>query len=116
MNVTSTSKDVGAKLIYLDAISADKTSSIPFAKLKGLAEESMLKTYPDAAIVRPSLVLGPGDSGFFNVRTLCSDVTGVMLNVSLEIGSALGNLTSSSRIWRTHGEARFLPVYGGWGP
>ena len=36
-----------------------------------------------------------------------------MLNVSLEIGSALGNLTFSSRIWRTHGEARFRPVYGG---
>ena len=84
-------------------------------KLKGLAEESVLETYPDAAIVRPSLVFGPGD-GLFNVKTLCSDVTGVMLNVSLEIGSALENLTFSSRIWRTHGEARFLPVYGGWGP
>lgn len=36
-----------------------------------------------------------------------------MLNVSLEIGSALENLTFSSRIWRTRGEARFRPVYGG---
>ena len=74
MIVASTSKDVGAKLIYFSAISADKTSSILLAKLKGLAEESVLETYPDAAIVRPSLVLGPGD-GFLNVRTLCSDVT-----------------------------------------
>ena len=39
MIVAPTSKDVGAKLIYFSAISADKTSSILLAKLKGLAED-----------------------------------------------------------------------------
>ena len=98
MNVASASKNAGAQLIHFSAIGADKTSSIPYTRTKGLAEESVFEIYPDATIIRPSLVFGPGD-GFFNVGILCN-VTRVTLNVSPEICSALENLTFSSRIWR----------------
>lgn len=99
MNVASASKTAGAKLIHFSAIGADKTSSIPYARTKGLAEESVFEICPDATIIRPSLVFGPGD-GFFNVRgSRVVLVTGVMLNISPEICSALENSTLSSRIW-----------------
>lgn len=65
-NVARAAKDAGAKLIHISAIGADKFSSIPYAKTKGLGEEAVLRINPEATIVRPSLVFGPGD-GFFAV-------------------------------------------------
>jgi len=64
-NVARTAKNVGAKLIHFSAIGADPNSSIPYAKTKALAERSVFEICPDATIIRPSIVFGPGDS-FFN--------------------------------------------------
>lgn len=68
-NVAVAAKAVGAKLIHVSAIGADKDSPVPYARTKALAEEAVLQHCPDATIIRPSLVFGPGDS-FFNVRSL----------------------------------------------
>lgn len=67
-NVAVAAKQAGAKLIHISAIGADKCSHVPYAKTKALAEEAVLQHCPDATIIRPSLVFGPGDS-FFNVRS-----------------------------------------------
>lgn len=67
-NVAIGARNAGAKLVHFSAIGADPTSSIPYVRTKGLAEQSVLQISPEATIVRPSLVFGPEDD-FFNVRT-----------------------------------------------
>jgi uncharacterized protein YbjT (DUF2867 family) len=66
-NVARAAQSIGAKLIHISAIGADKNSTIPYAKSKGLGEEAVFRASPEATIIRPSLVFGPGD-GFFAVR------------------------------------------------
>lgn len=66
-NVARCAKDAGARLIHFSAIGADPNSKIPYARTKGLAEQSILTVDPTATIIRPSLVFGPEDD-FFNVR------------------------------------------------
>jgi uncharacterized protein YbjT (DUF2867 family) len=67
-NVASAARDAGAKLIHFSAIGADPKSPIPYARTKGLGEQSVLVIDPTATIIRPSLVFGPEDD-FFNVRS-----------------------------------------------
>lgn len=65
-NVAAAAKAVGAKLIHISAIGADKESNIPYARTKALGEEAVRHVCKDATIIRPSIVFGPGD-GFFAV-------------------------------------------------
>jgi len=65
-NVAHAAKEVGAKLIHFSAIGADPSSSIPYSRTKGRAEQSIFTISPDATVIRPSLVFGPEDD-FFNV-------------------------------------------------
>ena len=67
-NVAIGARNAGAKLVHFSAIGADPSSSIPYVRTKGLAEQSVLQICPEATIVRPSLIFGPEDD-FFNVRT-----------------------------------------------
>lgn len=71
-NVAIAARNAGAKLIHMSAIGADKNSSIPYAKTKGLGEEAVLHHNPEATIIRPSLVFGPGDGFFARFATLSS--------------------------------------------
>jgi len=59
-NVALAAREAGAKFIY--AIGADKYSSIPYAKTKGMFHEH--QKYDN----QPSLVFGPRDR-FFTVRS-----------------------------------------------
>ncbi|CAG8452946.1 4391_t:CDS:2 [Paraglomus occultum] len=54
-----------AQLVHISAIGADPNSNIPYAKTKGLGEIAVREEYPDAIIIRPSLIFGPEDD-FFN--------------------------------------------------
>ena len=67
-NVARAAAAVGAKLIHISAIGADPHSKIPYARTKGLGEEVVRhgSHCPNATIIRPGLVFGPGD-GPFNV-------------------------------------------------
>jgi NADH dehydrogenase len=67
-NVARAAAAVGAKLIHVSAIGADPHSKVPYARTKALGEEVVLSHCPDATIIRPSLVFGPGDH-LFNVST-----------------------------------------------
>jgi hypothetical protein len=75
-------KNVGAKLIHFSAIGSDPNSSIPYVRTKGLAERSVFEICPDATVIRPSIVFGPGDS-FFNVWCLPYDM--VSLRTALTV-------------------------------
>lgn len=65
-NVAKAAQAVGAKLIHVSAIGANAESSIPYARTKALGEQAVLAACPNATIVRPSILFGPGD-GFFTV-------------------------------------------------
>ncbi|MGH1417668.1 MAG: complex I NDUFA9 subunit family protein [Hyphomicrobiaceae bacterium] len=54
-----------ATLIHISAIGADANSSSSYARSKAAGEAAVLEEFPDAIILRPSIVFGPEDE-FFN--------------------------------------------------
>lgn len=64
--VAKAAKEAGVEtLIYVSAIGADATSSADYAKSKAAGEAAVLEEFPEAVILRPSIVFGPEDQ-FFN--------------------------------------------------
>ncbi|MEI7606738.1 MAG: complex I NDUFA9 subunit family protein, partial [Rhodospirillaceae bacterium] len=53
------------RLIQISAIGADKNSASGYARSKALGELEVFLAYPEATVLRPSIVFGPED-GFFN--------------------------------------------------
>jgi len=53
------------KVIHVSAIGADPRSASHYARSKAGGEKAVLKTRPDAIILRPSVIFGPEDK-FFN--------------------------------------------------
>lgn len=65
-NIAETAKAQGvAHLVQMSALGADAASTSKYARTKAEAEAEVRAIYPDAVIVRPSIVFGNGD-GFFN--------------------------------------------------
>ncbi len=52
-------------LVHISAIGADVNGASLYARSKGLGEEGILTHFPDAVILRPSVIFGKED-GFFN--------------------------------------------------
>jgi NADH dehydrogenase len=53
------------RLVHISAIGADMDSESAYARSKGQGEHDVLAAFPDAVILRPSIVFGPEDQ-FFN--------------------------------------------------
>ncbi len=53
------------RLVHISALGADKASNANYARSKGAGEQAVLEEFPDAVILRPSIVFGPEDQ-FFN--------------------------------------------------
>lgn len=53
------------RLIHLSAIGADPHGKAQYARSKGLGEQAVWEAFPQATVVRPSIVFGPEDD-FFN--------------------------------------------------
>ncbi|MDR4307145.1 complex I NDUFA9 subunit family protein [Chelatococcus sambhunathii] len=59
-------REAGASLfVQMSAIGADRASKAVYGKTKAAGEEAALGVFPDAVILRPSIVFGPEDD-FFN--------------------------------------------------
>ena len=54
-----------ARLVHVSAIGADPGSDSLYAAAKGRGEEAVRRAFPDAVLLRPSIVFGSDDS-FFN--------------------------------------------------
>lgn len=66
-NVARAAKEAGVEqLVHMSALGADRKSRAKYARTKAAGEEAMRKAFPEASIVRPSVVFGPQD-GFFNL-------------------------------------------------
>lgn len=92
-NVAEVAKAAGvARFVHMSALGADPDSPSNYFRTKALGEDEVLKAFPEAVIVRPSIVFGPGD-GFFNL---------------------FGELARLSPVLPLiHGGTRFQPVYVG---
>jgi NADH dehydrogenase len=65
-NVAAQAKVAGLKsLVQVSAIGADAESEAKYARTKGMGEAAVREAFPDAVIIRPSIIFGQGD-GFFN--------------------------------------------------
>lgn len=53
------------RLVHISAIGADKGSDSEYARAKAEGEAAVLAAFPEAAILRPSIIFGPEDQ-FFN--------------------------------------------------
>ena len=53
------------RMVHISAIGADVDGESDYARTKGLGEKAILAAYPDAVILRPSVVFGSEDE-FFN--------------------------------------------------
>ena len=64
--VAKAAREAGVKrLVHVSAIGADLASKAKYAKSKAEGERAVLEEFPDAIILRPSIVFGPEDQ-FFN--------------------------------------------------
>ncbi|MGJ4908708.1 complex I NDUFA9 subunit family protein [Bradyrhizobium sp. HKCCYLS2033] len=51
----------GARMVHVSAIGADAESASAYARAKAAGEAAVLAAVPEAVIMRPSVVFGPGD-------------------------------------------------------
>ncbi len=66
-NIAEAASAAGAKaLVHMSALGADEQSPSAYARSKHLGEAAVLEAFPEAVIIRPSIMFGPGD-GFFNL-------------------------------------------------
>lgn len=64
--VAETAKRLGVRhLVHVSAIGADAASRSAYARTKAAGEQNVLRAFPNAVILRPSIIVGPED-GFFN--------------------------------------------------
>ena len=68
--VAEAARAVGAKLTHISAIGADENSGSSYARTKARGEAAVLRTVPDAVILRPSIVFGPEDGFFYKFATM----------------------------------------------
>ena len=61
-NVAEAAREAGAKaLVHISALSSDPDSDAGYSRTKGQGEEAVRKVFPEATIIRPSIVFGPED-------------------------------------------------------
>ena len=65
-NVATIAKELGVeRLVQVSALGADAASTSKYARTKAAGEAAVRAAFPEAMIVRPSVMFGPGDD-FFN--------------------------------------------------
>lgn len=66
-SVADAAKAAGARhLVHISALGADPQSPSAYSRSKALGEAEVLAAFPEAVIIRPSIIFGQGD-GFFNL-------------------------------------------------
>lgn len=64
--IARASREAGVRhLVHVSALGADPRSAVAYARSKAAGEAAVLEEFPDAVILRPSIVFGPEDH-FFN--------------------------------------------------
>jgi len=108
-NVATAAAEAGVQaLVHLSAIGASRTSPSAYARSKAAGEEAVLAAFPDASILRPSVVFGPHDQFFNRFAALAQ------LPMPLPVfGCGLPKMTMDGLKIYGDGGTRFQPVYVG---
>ncbi len=76
--VAMTAARAGARrLVHMSALGADPASPSAYARSKAAGEAAVLEAFPEAVLMRPSLIFGPGDS-FFNLMASLARIKPMM--------------------------------------
>jgi uncharacterized protein YbjT (DUF2867 family) len=59
-----------ARLVLISGLGADPQSRSPYIRSRGRGEQAVQQAFPDATIVRPSAMFGPGDALFGTLASL----------------------------------------------
>lgn len=77
-NVAEAATEAGVPtLVHMSALGADPESESAYSQSKGLGEQEVLKAFPKAVIMRPSVIFGTDDT-FFNLFGWMSRVSPVL--------------------------------------
>lgn len=100
------------RLVHVSAIGASKTSDSDYARTKAAGEAAVLKAFPQATVVRPSIIFGPEDN-FFNLFAAVARLSPVVpvFGCAPEVARTTGRLPRVEFFGR--GGPRFQPVYVG---
>ncbi len=99
----------GAKsLVHISAIGASATSPSAYARSKAAGEAAVCESFPNASILRPSVVFGPHDEFFIRFAAMAQ------LPIPLPVfGCGLPRMTMDGLKIYGDGGTRFQPVYVG---
>ena len=99
INVAEAAKAAGVKkLVQISAIGADVDAKSDYARTKAEAEDAVREIFPDAVILRPSIVFGPEDDFFNKFAGMAASPVANVLPFLPAIGG---------------GKTKFQPVYAG---
>ncbi|WP_084397433.1 complex I NDUFA9 subunit family protein [Henriciella aquimarina] len=99
INVAEAAAKAGIKrFVQISAIGADEDSKSDYARTKAEAEEGVRKAFPEAVILRPSIVFGPEDDFFNKFAAMASSPISNVLPFLPAIGG---------------GKTKLQPVYAG---
>ena len=102
--IAAAAKAAGAKrLVHVSAIGGERYAEAKYARSKWAGEQAVREAFPEATILRPSVMFGPEDN-FFNLFGWLS----TLLPVLPVIG---GKLSFADGVVAGVGGARFQPVY-----
>ena len=90
------------RLVLVSGIGADADSGSPYIRARGRGEQVVQQTFPEATIVRPGAMFGPGDALFGTLAELAR-----LLPILPLIGSAVPDYSQS--LWKTW--RRLSPAY-----
>ena len=108
-NVATAAAAAGVQsLVHLSAIGASRTSPSAYARSKAAGEEDVLEAFPNASILRPSVVFGPHDQFFNRFAALAQ------FPMPLPVfGCGFPKMTMDGLKIYGDGGTRFQPVYVG---
>lgn len=108
-SVAEAAAAAGAKsLVHISAIGASATSPSAYARSKAAGEAAVCESFPNASILRPSVVFGPHDEFFIRFAAMAQ------LPIPLPVfGCGSPSMTMDGLKIYGDGGTRFQPVYVG---
>lgn len=119
-NVAAAAKATGAtSLVHISALGADPDAKANYAQTKAAGETAVLNAFPEAVILRPSIIIGPED-GFMNMFAAIARWSPVLPIIGCPIMPKFKMEAGQDTPWRfvtfefcDFGGTRFQPVYVG---
>jgi len=119
-NVAKAAKAAGAQsMVQISALGADPDSSSTYSKTKAEGENAVLSAFPEAVILRPSIILGPED-GFMNMFAAIARWSPVVPIIGCPIMPRFKMEAGQDTAWKfltfefcDFGGTRFQPIYVG---